>query len=155
MFELLGVLSGMPSSELNFFLNAGLAGLFAVFAIILFNKFLTFLEKQEDKREVFFGSQTALWQAFMKEQRENHAILMQRVVDSHNAGLARLAEELKSNTLAVGVNRVMLEKLDTNLDRHMESVQTAIPVMQKVVRKIEELPGQKERSRPKPQGATD
>ena len=127
VFETLGAKLNMTPSEFNFFVNAGLAGVFAIFAIILFDKFIKFLEAQEAKWQAFIAAQTIIWQNFLKEQR-----------DAYNSALGRIAEEVKTNTIMVNSNRVMLERLDTNLDEHMTAVSNAIPEMRDVIKEKKE-----------------
>lgn len=72
----------MEMETLNLLINAGIAGVFAVFAIVLFREFIKFLDKQ-----------TASWQQFLAEQREQH-----------NAALSRLAEEIKDVGKALAIH---------------------------------------------------
>lgn len=113
----------MSPEQFNFLVNAGVAGLFAMFALLLTDKFT----KQMDR-------QAELWREFLIKEREHFA-----------TAIGRIAEEVKANNIAVTENRIHLEKLREVLDKHDLRVVESIPGMREAMEKTQGSPAKRTR----------
>ncbi len=93
----------MPEETILTLINAGVAGVFAVFAIVLMREVIKFI-----------GEQNQSWRAFLEDERKQRAVIMVTSQDAMNKLTGQITE-LSTQTANIGVQTANMSAQIANM----------------------------------------